>query len=75
VILLTCKLSTGKFGLLVVGLDGRLIRRLDAGKKVIGDAGISPDGQTVLYWASDNSNQEAAPSTHCRSSGPACRSR
>jgi WD40-like Beta Propeller Repeat len=58
VILLTCKLSTGKFGLLVVGLDGRLIRRLDAGKKVIGDAGISPDGQTVLYWASDNSNQE-----------------
>jgi hypothetical protein len=58
VILLTCELSKGKFGLLVVGLDGRLIRRLDAGKKVIGDAGISPDGQTVLYWASDNSNQD-----------------
>jgi molecular chaperone DnaK len=58
VILLTCQLSKGKFGLLVVGLDGRLIRRLDAGKKMIGDAGISPDGQTVLYWASDNTGQD-----------------
>ena len=58
VILLTCQLSKGKFGLLVVGLDGRLIRRLDAGKKVIGDAGISPDGQTVLYWASDSAGQD-----------------
>ena len=60
VILLTCELSKGKFGLLVVGLDGGLIRRLNAGKKVIGDAGISPDGQTVLYWASDNSDQGGA---------------
>ena len=58
VILLNCQFSKGKFGLLVVGLDGRLIRRLDAGKKVVGDAGISPDGQTVLYWASDNPGQD-----------------
>ena len=54
VILITCQLSKNKFGLLVVGLDGRLIRRLDAEKNKIGDAGISPDGQTVLYWASDD---------------------
>jgi len=58
VILLNCQFSKGKFGLLVVGLDGRLIRRLDAGKKVVGDAGISPDGQTVLYWATDSSGQD-----------------
>jgi WD40-like Beta Propeller Repeat len=58
VILLNCQFSKDKFGLLVVGLDGRLIRRLDAGKKVVGDAGISPDGQTVLYWASDNTGQD-----------------
>ncbi len=56
VILITCRISKSKFNLLVIGLDGRLIRRLDAGKKVIGDAGISPDGQTVLYWGSDDPN-------------------
>jgi WD40-like Beta Propeller Repeat len=58
VILITCQLSKKNFGLLVVGMDGRLIRRLDAKKTKIGDAGISPDGQTVLYWASDNPNLE-----------------
>jgi hypothetical protein len=58
VILITCQLSKNNFGLLVVGMDGSLIRRLDAEKAKIGDAGISPDGQTVLYWASDNPNLE-----------------
>jgi WD40-like Beta Propeller Repeat len=58
VILITCQLSKNNFSLLVVGMDGRLIRRLDAEKTKIGDAGISPDGQTVLYWASDNPNLE-----------------
>lgn len=53
-ILITCAFSRNKFGLLVVAMDGRLIRRLDAEETKIGDAGISPDGQTVLYWASDN---------------------
>jgi hypothetical protein len=53
-LLITCQFSRNKFGLLVVGLDGKLIRRLDAEENIIGDAGISPDGQTVLYWASDN---------------------
>jgi hypothetical protein len=58
VILIICQLSKDNIGLLVVGMDGRLIRRLDAEKTKIGDAGISPDGQTVLYWASDNPNLE-----------------
>ena len=58
VILLTCQLSKNNFGLLVVGMDGRLIRRLDPERTKIGDAGISPDGQTVLYWASDNPDLE-----------------
>jgi WD40-like Beta Propeller Repeat len=58
VILITCQLSKNRFGLLVVGMDGKLIRRLDAEKTKIGDAGISPDGRTVLYWASDNPNLE-----------------
>ncbi len=54
VMLISCKISKNKDGFLVVGMDGRLIRRLDAGdSKEIGDFGISPDGQTVLYWASD----------------------
>jgi WD40-like Beta Propeller Repeat len=58
IILITCQLSENRFGLLVIGMDGRLIRRLNAEKANIGDAGISPDGQTVLYWASDNPNLE-----------------
>ena len=53
VLVITCKVSSAKSTLLVVGMDGKLIRRLDGGKKVIGDFGLSPDGQTVLYWASD----------------------
>jgi Tol biopolymer transport system component len=54
VILISCKVTKHRDGFLVVGMDGRLIRRLDAGKnRVIGDFGLSPDGQTVLYWASD----------------------
>jgi len=56
VILITCELGQNKFGLLVVGMDGKLIRRLDAEETKIGDAGISPDGQTALYWASDDAN-------------------
>jgi dipeptidyl aminopeptidase/acylaminoacyl peptidase len=56
IILITCRLSRNKYGLLVVGMDGRLIRRLDVDKNKIGDAGISPDGQTVLYWASGDPN-------------------
>jgi Tol biopolymer transport system component len=44
--------------LLVVGMDGKLIRQLDAGAKIIGDAALSPDGQTVIYWASSSPNAD-----------------
>jgi Tol biopolymer transport system component len=53
VLLISCKVSKTKDTMLVVGMDGKLIRRLDVGKKIIGDFALSPDGQTVLYWASD----------------------
>lgn len=52
---ISCRHSKDSLRLLVVGTDGRLIRRLDAGSKRFDDVTISPDGQTVLYWASDSS--------------------
>jgi Tol biopolymer transport system component len=52
---ITCRLGKNNFRMLVVNTDGRLIRRLDAGTKRFSDVTISPDGQTVLYWASESS--------------------
>lgn len=54
VMVISCRLSKNNFRLLVVGTDGQLIRRLDAGSKRFDDVTLSPDGQTVLYWASDS---------------------
>lgn len=51
---IACRLSRNNFRLMVVDTNGRLIRRLDAGHKRFDDVTISPDGQTVLYWASDS---------------------
>ena len=42
--------------MLVIGVDGHLIRRLDVGEDYIGDLALSPDGQTIVFWASDNAN-------------------
>jgi Tol biopolymer transport system component len=56
VILTSCRVSKSKVTLLLVGMDGRLIRRLDTGTGIVGDATLSPDGQTVLYWASHDPN-------------------
>ena len=53
--LITCRLGKNSFRMLVVNTDGRLIRRLDAGTKRFDDVTISPDGQTVLYWANESS--------------------
>ena len=39
--------------MMVMGLDGKLIRRLDAGKDYIGDLALSPDGQTIAFWATN----------------------
>lgn len=57
-LLISCRISKTKVTLLVVGMDGKLIRRLDAGAQIIGDATLSPDGQTVLYWASTSPNAD-----------------
>ncbi|HEU5485484.1 MAG TPA: Hsp70 family protein [Microlunatus sp.] len=51
---ISCRLGKNNLRLLVVDTNGRLIRRLDAGEKRIDDVTVSPDGQTVLYWASDS---------------------
>jgi Tol biopolymer transport system component len=54
VILIACQVSETKLRLLVVGIDGKLIRRLDTGLHIVNDATLSPDGQTVLYRASSS---------------------
>lgn len=53
---ISCRVGKGSFRMLVVDVDGRLVRRLDAGSKRFDDVTVSPDGQTVLYWASDSSS-------------------
>jgi WD40-like Beta Propeller Repeat len=53
-IAISCRISTNKRTLMLIGMNGKLIRRLDAGPNVIGDLSLSPDGQTIAYWASEN---------------------
>ncbi|MGB4891090.1 MAG: hypothetical protein WBP09_05405, partial [Propionicimonas sp.] len=54
VLLISCRLTPSTMTLSVINLEGKLIRRLTTGKKVIGDFSVSPDGRTVVYWASDD---------------------
>ena len=53
VLVISCSTSEERDTMLVVGVDGDLIRRLDAGKDYIGDLSLSPDGQTIAFWATD----------------------
>jgi Hsp70 protein/WD40-like Beta Propeller Repeat len=53
VIVISCRISTNKRALMVIGMNGKLIRRLDAGTSVIGDLSLSPDGQTVAYFSGE----------------------
>ena len=55
-VLISCRVSKNKVTLLLVGMDGRLIRRLETGNGNVGDATLSPDGQTILYWVSNTPN-------------------
>jgi Tol biopolymer transport system component len=55
---ISCEVADNKFSPFVVGMDGRLVRRLDTGKTVFGDFGVSADGQTVVYWASNNPHRD-----------------
>lgn len=52
---LWCQAADSSSQLLIVGMNGQVIRKLDPGHKHFGDITISPDGQSVLYWASDSS--------------------
>jgi Tol biopolymer transport system component len=56
VMVISCRVSDERDSMLVVGVDGHLIRRLDAGEDYIGDLALSPDGQTIVFWASDQEN-------------------
>ena len=56
VMVISCRLSKNSYQMFVVDTEGRLIRRLDAGEKRFGDVTVSPDGQTVLFWASASNN-------------------
>ncbi len=42
--------------LLVLTLDGRIVRQLDSGR--IGDPTVTPDGQSVIYWRSRQGDAE-----------------
>jgi WD40-like Beta Propeller Repeat len=52
----TCRVSQDRDTMLVIGAGGQLVRRLDAGKNHIGDVSLSPDGQTVAFWATNETN-------------------
>jgi hypothetical protein len=56
VLVISCRASEERDSMLVIGVDGHLIRRLDAGKDYIGDLSLSPDGQTIAFWATDQAN-------------------
>jgi dipeptidyl aminopeptidase/acylaminoacyl peptidase len=56
VLVISCSVSEERDSMLVIGVDGHLIRRLDAGKDYIGDLSLSPDGQTIAFWATDQEN-------------------
>jgi hypothetical protein len=56
VLVISCRANKERDSMLVIGADGHLIRRLDVGKDYIGDLALSPDGQTVVFWASDQAN-------------------
>jgi molecular chaperone DnaK len=58
VLLISCRVSKTKVTLLVVGIDGSLIRRLDTGVQIVRDATLSPDGQTVLYSVASSTNAD-----------------
>jgi hypothetical protein len=53
---ISCRHRGERDTMLVIGVDGKLIRRLDAGKDFIGDLSLSPDGQTIAFWATNQQN-------------------
>jgi len=53
ILVLQCNPKSGPARLLVMTIDGDLVRDLPTGRIRVDDPSISPDGRTVAYWASD----------------------
>jgi dipeptidyl aminopeptidase/acylaminoacyl peptidase len=61
IMVISCSTDADRDSMLVIGVDGHLIRRLDAGKDFIGDLALSPDGQTIAFWATDDKDASGGP--------------
>ena len=48
-----CIDGAGTFRLRILGTDGAVVRDLDVGHARFDDVSYSPDGSTLVYWASD----------------------
>jgi len=56
---LVCIDSAGTHGLRIVDVEGAVVRELDVGLSRMDDVSFSPDGATLVYWASDGSTGAA----------------
>jgi WD40-like Beta Propeller Repeat len=56
IMVVECRAARGPDRLLVIKLDGTVVRELNTGVSRIEDPTISPDGQTVVYWGNDSSD-------------------
>jgi Tol biopolymer transport system component len=57
VLVIRCTSAAGPARLMVIDLTGAVIRNLEDGHAKLDDPVISPDGQTVAYWASDENGR------------------
>ncbi len=55
ILVLRCRTDSDRSRLLVIDLEGELIRRLDTGNRKLDDPAISPDGTQVAFWMSNSS--------------------
>ncbi|HKH54156.1 MAG TPA: hypothetical protein VKA58_01745, partial [Propionibacteriaceae bacterium] len=50
-IVTACVDASGKFGVYLITVEGKVIRKLSEGDDRVGDPGFSPDGKFVVFWA------------------------
>ena len=55
ILVLQCNQKSGPTQLMVMTIEGDLVRNLPTGRVRVDDPSISPDGRRVAYWASDAS--------------------
>ena len=53
ILVLQCNPKSGPTRLMVMTIEGDLVRNLPTGHVSVDDPSISPDGRTVAFWASD----------------------